>query len=136
MATLHGLSSIDAVRQFRKNYINFHALWRLSGVPEGSELKIPADHPIGALEMQPALKDSVAAYQQAHPHSRLTLEKFLRYHNGRLVLVVEDETPLPDERQLVTFSHTSTILSLEGAEVLTELVVARRHDAPASRNNA
>jgi hypothetical protein len=122
------IDSVSAVRSYRENYVNLYSLWtKVSGVPEGVELKTPAEQPIEELDLSGALRDAMAEYQRTHPKTRLTPLKFMRVVDGTPVLVIEDERPLPDEDELVTFSYTVTTTSTEAVSVVVEQLVATRN---------
>lgn len=114
-----------AIRSYRENYINFQTLWGKEAVPKGIELKTPAEQPIEELDLPAALREAVAAYQDSHPKApQLVPLKYMRVVDGRPVLVIEDERGLPDEQDLVTFSHTVTTTSIDTMVVVVDQLVA------------
>jgi hypothetical protein len=67
----------------------------------------------------------MAQYQESHPKApTLVPLKYMRVVNGKPVLVVEDERPLPEEQDLVSFSHSVTTASLEEVSVVVDQLVA------------
>lgn len=120
------LDAASVVRSYRENYVNLYGLWtKATGVPEGVELKTPADLPIEKLDLPGALRDAMAEYQQSHPEAAtLVPMKYMRVVNGKPVLVVEDERPLPEEQDLVSFSHTVTTTSMAEVSVVVDQLVA------------
>ena len=48
----------------------------------------------------------------------------MRITNGSPDLVVEDDSPLPAEGDIVTFSHTVSALSINSVNMVTHQVVA------------
>lgn len=116
----------EILRRFRDNYTNFYRLWE-SGkkVPPGTQLYTPEAWPITLDKLSLPLQTAIANYESRHPDQTLTPVKFMRAVNGRPTLVVEDETPLPPEGEMVTLSHTITVTGEDEAQVITELLVAR-----------
>ena len=122
------IDSVSAVRSYRENYVNLYALWtNVTGVPEGVDVKTPEEQPILDLDLSSALRDVMAEWEQSHPKTPLTPVKYMRVVDGKPVLVIEDDRPLPDENDLVSFSHTVTTTSTEAVSVVIEHLVATRN---------
>src|SRR3954454_10234462 len=112
------------LRTYRDNYTNLYSLWtHVTGVPDGVELKTPKEHPIEKLHLPSGIRDAMAEYERSHPKTPLTPIKYMRLVNGAPVLVVEDERPLPDESDLVTFSHTVSTTSVDAVSVVTDQLI-------------
>jgi hypothetical protein len=120
------LDAASVVRSYRANYVNLYGLWRNgTGVPEGASLTTPAEQPIEELDLPVGLRDAMAQYQQSHPKAAtLVPVKYMRIVNGKPELVVEDERPLPEEQDLVSFSQTMTTTSLDEVAVVVDQLVA------------
>jgi hypothetical protein len=115
------------VRQYRSNYVNLHALWtHVTGVPEGAELRSPADRPLQEADLPEPIRRLLQAFREAHPGVDLTLEKYQRLVNGRPTVVVEDDSDLPAEEELVVFSNTTSTTASDVLEVVSDVLVARR----------
>jgi hypothetical protein len=123
-----------AVRTYRENYVNFQTLVGRETALEGVDLKTPAEQPIEELDLPAALREAMAAYQESHPKApQLVPVKYMRVVNGKPELVIEDERPLPEEQDLVTFSHTVTTTSIDTmAVVVHQLVATLNPDAEAA----
>ena len=125
------IDSLSVVRAYRENYVNLYTLWgKVTGVPDGVDLKTPDDQPIEELDLPVGLKDAMEQYQRAHPKAAaLTPVKYMRVVDSLPVLVVEDERPLPDEADLVSFSHSVTTTSAEAVSVVVDHLVATLNPA-------
>jgi hypothetical protein len=124
--TLPTLDPGTMMRTYRDTYVNLrHLLLQSTGVPARTKLATPAEQPIEALELPAALQEAITAYQAAHPEAALlTPIKYMKVVQGSPELVIEDDTPLPAETALVTFSHTVTTLSATVADIVTHQLVA------------
>jgi hypothetical protein len=114
------------VRQFRESYLNVHEV--KERVPDAfpkAEVHTPKQKPIKENELSQGVRDLLREYRQRQPGRKITLLKYQRLENGEPVLVVEDETGLPSEDELLTLSQTVTLTTAEDVRVITELVVAR-----------
>jgi hypothetical protein len=120
------LDAASVVRSYRANYVNLYGLWtKGTGIPEGASLMTPAEQPIEKLDLPAGLRDAMAQYQQSHPNTAMPVPvKYMRIVNGKPELVVEDERPLPEDQDLVSFSQTMTTTSLEEVSVVVDQVVA------------
>lgn len=122
------ISPIDPAaitRNYRNNYVNMRAMMLGTETPAGLTLKTPQEQPILHLDLPSALRDAIVAYQKDHPEATsLTAVKYMRTVNGNPELVVEDDSPLPAEGDLVTFSHTVTTVSIKSVNILTHHLVA------------
>lgn len=123
------IDSLAVVRAYRENYVNFYLAWeKAMGVPDGVKLLTPAEQPIEALDLPVGLRDAMTQFAEAHPKDPpLTPLKFMRVVDQKPVLVVEDERPLPEEVDLVTFSHTVTTTSADAVSVVVDHLVATRN---------
>jgi len=125
MINVPEIDSVIAVRSYRENYVNLYTLWtKLTSVPESVELKTPDEQPILELDLPAGLRAAMDEYQQSRPKQPLTPLKYMRVVNGAPVLVIEDERPLPDENDLVTFSHTVTTTSTDAVSIVVDQLVA------------
>ena len=114
------------LRDFRQSYTNFHQLWTTTGtIPEGVTLSTPQEQPLSE-RLPAALKEQLESFRKAYPRQKITLLKYMRLVDGRIDTVIEDETALPDDEHLMTFSQTITLNSSEAAMVIADLFVARR----------
>jgi hypothetical protein len=127
------IDSLAVVRAYRENYVNFYMLWdKATGVPDGVKLVTPAEQPIEELDLPVGLREAMAQFAAAHPKDPgLTPLKFMRVVDQKPVLVVEDERPLPEETDLVSFSHTVTTTSADAVSVVVDHLVATRNPAAA-----
>ncbi len=116
------LDPVEMVRDFRANYVNFSLLrGEDARILEGVEIVRPEHQPIEAL---PLPEDLLAIIKDHGERSlQLTLLKYMRIENGKPVFIVEDERDLPDERSLVSFSHTVTVTRIDAVEIVTHLVI-------------
>lgn len=119
------LDPAELLSRFRRSYRNYYSLWTETGqVPEGVTLVTPEKFGLGVERMPEGARRALEAYQEQN--GRVTLLKYLRIVDGEPELVVEDETELPPEEQLVTVSETVTLNSADQVHVVTDLFVARR----------
>ena len=94
-------------------------------MPTTLSLVSPTQQSILKLDLPQALTDAMALFEKNNPDGRtLTPVKYMRVTNGSPDLVVEDDSPLPDENDLVTFSHTVSAISIKSASVVTHQLVA------------
>jgi hypothetical protein len=117
---------LEFIRRFRRNYVNFHGLWRAAGkAPPGVELRTPSERPIVEDDLPAGLRALLAEHREHDPRGELAYLKYMRTVDGRPVLIVEDESGLPEEDELLTVSHTVTLVTSDRARVVTDLLVAR-----------
>jgi hypothetical protein len=117
----------DLLRQFRRSYTNFRARWNTpAGVPEGVVLSTLAESPLSVQDLPAAARDELEAYRERHPDRRFTVVKYARFVDGDPRTVVEDDTGLPPEGELVTVSQTVTVTGPDEFRVVTDLFVLRR----------
>lgn len=113
------------VRQFRESYLNVHeAKKQVRGAFAKAEVHTPKQKPVKENELSQGLRDQLREYRQRQPGRKITLLKYQRFENGDPVLVVEDETGLPSEEELLTLSQTVALTTAE-VRVITEVVVSR-----------
>ncbi len=123
--TFPAIDPVDQIRDYRNNYVNIHNLAQNTPIPSSISLKTPKQQPIMKLDLPAALRDAMAQFEKNNPDGRkLTAVKYMRTTNGNPDLVIEDDTPLPDENDLVTFSQTVTMLSLKSVSTVTHQLVA------------
>jgi hypothetical protein len=121
----HALDPAELLSRFRRSYRNYYALWTQTGrVPDGVTLVTPEKFGLGFERMPEGARRALEAYQEQA--GRVTLLKYLRIVDGEPELVVEDESELPPEEQLVTVSETVTLNSADLVHVVTDIFVARR----------
>lgn len=114
------------VRQFRETYVNAHELKK--GAPaayKGARIATPKERPIRETDLPQGVRALLDEYRKGHPRSRVTLLKYQRIENGEPVTIVEDESGLPDEDNLLSLSQTVTLTTSTEVRVITEIVVAR-----------
>jgi hypothetical protein len=113
------------IRDYRNNYVNISALAKTTALPPSMSVMAPTQQPIMNLDLPAALRDAMAAFQKTNPDGRtLTAVKYMRITNGNPDIVIEDDSPLPAENDLVTFSHTVSALSINSASIVTHQLVA------------
>lgn len=119
---------IDFVRMFRESYVNYHRVWTAAGsVPDGIELRSPHKYPIEVSELPDDLRRQIELFQERRGDEQLELVKHMRTVDGRPVLVVEDQSDLPDDDEFVSFSVTIATSSADEHQIVSDLVVGRRH---------
>jgi hypothetical protein len=114
------------IRDYRNNYINISSLVKQSkDSPTNLSLITPSQQPILNLDLPAALRQAMADFQANNPDGRpLTPVKYMKIVNGKPEIIIEDDTPLPAEEDLVTFSHTLSALSVKSAGIVTHQLVA------------
>lgn len=123
--TFPAIDPTAQIRDYRNNYVNIHNLAQTTEMPRSMSLKTPKQQPILKVDLPAALRDAMAQFEKSNPDGRkLTAVKYMRITNGSPDLVIEDDTPLPEENDLVTFSHTVTVLSMKSASTVTHQLVA------------
>jgi hypothetical protein len=120
------IDPVTTINDFQSNYVNISTLLQQgTGVPPGVKLLSPQDQPILNLELPADLRDAITAFQNSNPQAAsLTAVKYMRTTNGNPDLVVEDDTPLPDQNNLVTFSHTVSTISVNSVNIVSHQIVA------------
>jgi len=102
-----------------------HGLAKTTALPTSTSLQSPSEKSIMDVGLPAALLEVMAEFQKTAAGGRaLTPVKYMRIINGIPELVIEDESPLPAEEDIATFSHTVTSLSLGSAKVVTHNLVA------------
>src|SRR5438309_1151693 len=95
----------ELVRRFRGNYVNLHTLWTKGPhAPDGVTLRTPQEAPISEADLSAGIRGGLADYRKKHPGARIDFLKYQRVENGQPVLVVEDDTGLPEEDALLSLS--------------------------------
>lgn len=123
--TFPAIDPAAQIRDYRNNYLNIHNLAQTTSMPASMTLKTPKQQPIMQVDLPAALRDAMAQFEKNNPDGRkLTAVKYMRTTNGNPDLVIEDDTPLPAEDDLVTFSHTISVLSSKTASIETHQLVA------------
>ena len=119
---------IDAaatVSDFQSSYVNISTLLKqVTGVPEGVKLLSPQDQPILDLDLPADLRAAIATFQNSNPQASISAVKYMRTTNGNPDVVVEDDTPLPDQNNLVTFSQTVSTIWVNSVNIVTHQIVA------------
>lgn len=117
----------EIARRFRQNYTNYHRLWtKRASIPEGVTLQTPDEEPITEDKLPAPLRAQLRAYKKAHPRLEVAIVKYMRTVNGRPEVIVEDETDVPREDQLLILSQTVTLTAHDSVQIITDLFVARR----------
>jgi len=113
------------IRDYRNNYVNISTLAKTTDMPKSMSLLSPGQQSIMSLDLPADLRAAMAAFEKTNPDGRtITAVKYMRITNGSPDIVVEDESPLPNENDLVTFSQTVSALSAKSVSVVTHQVVA------------
>jgi len=120
------IDPVTTVNDFHNSYVNISTLLQQgTGVPPGVKLLTPQDQPILDLDLPTDLRNAITAFQSSNPQAKsLTAIKYMRTTNGNLDIVIEDERPLPDQNNLVTFSHTVSTVSISSVNMVTHQIVA------------
>jgi len=120
----------DLVRQFRETYVNAHELKkRVPTAHKGARIATPKEQPIREAGLPQGVRALLGEYKNGNPRSKVTLLKYQRIENGEPVTIVEDESGLPDEDNLLSLSQTVTLTTSTEVRVITEIVVARIESA-------
>jgi hypothetical protein len=115
------------IRKLQQNYINFYKLQAAIGHPvEGVTVYNPKEKPILVKQLPPGIRAQLQEYKKSHPKQEITLVKFMRTVNGKPELLIEDESDLPSESQILSISQTITVNTDELIKVVTDLLIARR----------
>ena len=114
----------EFLRQFRSSYAG--SLAQAAGPQHGAKVMDPRAQPIESLQLPADMHAALATFKAAHPDESLVLEKYMMLANGAPKLVVEDQRSLPQEDDLVTLSHTTSIASSDGLTIETHLAIGRR----------
>jgi hypothetical protein len=115
------------IRKLQQNYVNFYKLQAATGQPvEGVAVYSPKEKPILVKELPPGIRAQLQEYKESHPEQVITLLKYMRTVNGKPTLIIEDETDLPSEGQILSISQTITVNTDELIKVITDLLIARR----------
>lgn len=123
--TFPAIDPAAQIRDYRNNYVNIHNLAQTTEMPPSVTLRTPKQQPIMKVDLPAALRDAMAQFEKNNPDGRkLTAVKYMRTTNGNPDLVIEDDSPLPAENDLVTFSHTVSVLSSKTASIVTHQLVA------------
>jgi hypothetical protein len=117
----------ELLSRFRATYRNYSALRQApDALPEGAVVASPTEQPLGEEQLPDALRDLLETYRREHPKERVTLLKYIRFVNGTPETIVEDESGLPPDDELITLSQTVTLNTRDVVEVVTDLFVGRR----------
>jgi hypothetical protein len=115
------------IRKLQQNYVNFYKLQAATGQPvEGVTVYSLKEKPILVKELPPGIRAQLQEYKESHPEQVITLLKYMRTVNGKPTLIIEDETDLPSEGQILSISQTITVNTDELIKVITDLLIARR----------
>lgn len=121
------LNPREEIRRFIKTYINYFNFWKKGdATPEEVTLTTPAKYPLREKDLPNSLKELIAEFRRSHPTKKIAFIKYMRSVNGKPELVVEDETGLPEEDNILTISRTVTINTADFVKVVTELFVAKK----------
>jgi hypothetical protein len=116
----------DLISRFRGSYRNYWRLWTATSVPEGTVLQTPAEEKLDESRLPADLRGLLEGYRRDHPDERLVIVKYMRVVNGLPEVVIEDESDLPSDDELLTMSETLTLNTRDHVSVITETFVARR----------
>ena len=115
------------IRKLQQNYINYYKLQVATGQPvEGVTVYHPKEKPILVKQLPPGIRAQLQEYKDTHPEQKITLVKYMRTVNGKPELLIEDESDLPSESQILSISQTITVNTDELIRVITDLLIARR----------
>ena len=125
------------IRDYRNNYVNITTLATTTAMPASMSLMSPSQQSIMKLDLPTALRDAMAQFENNNPDGRkLTAVKYMRITNGSPDIVIEDDSPLPAENDMVTFSHTVSALSINSVSIVTHQLVATLASTSASTTGA
>lgn len=116
----------ELLSRFRASYRNYYKLWTATSVPDGTVLETPAAHPLGEDDLPDGARRLLAAYREEHPKEKFVFLKYMRIVDGFPEVVIEDESDLPPEEELLTLSQTVTLNTDHHVRVITDIFVARR----------
>jgi len=115
------------IRKLQQNYINYYKLQVATGRPvEGVTVYHPKEKPILVKQLPPGIRAQLQEYKDNYPEQEIRLVKFMRSVNGKPELLIEDESDLPSESQILSISQTITVNTDELIRVITDLLIARR----------
>ena len=115
------------IRKLQQNYINYYKLQAATGQPvEGVTVYHPKEKPILVKQLPPGIRAQLQEYKDNYPEQEIRLVKFMRSVNGKPELLIEDESDLPSESQILSISQTITVNTDELIRVITDLLIARR----------
>ena len=113
------------IRDYRNNYVNINTLAKTTAMPASMSLMSTSQQSIMNLDLPVALREAMALFEQKNRDGRrLTAVKYMRITNGSPDIVIEDDSPLPAENDIVTFSHTVSAVSINSANIVTHQLVA------------
>jgi hypothetical protein len=116
----------DLLSRFRASYRNYYKLWTTTeSVPDGIVLETPTERPLDENDLPDGVRRLLEAYREEHPKERVVLVKYMRIVDGMPEVVVEDESDLPPEEELLTLSETVTLNTRDHVRVITDIFVAR-----------
>lgn len=122
------IDPVEYVRSMRENYVSIGNLLtqtQTAGkLAEETSIRAPQEQPIAELPLPTGLREEMAAFQRDYQVASLTPVKYMRMVNGVPDLVIEDDAPLPEEQDLVTFSYTTSTVSLKAVKIVSHQVVA------------
>jgi hypothetical protein len=116
----------DQLSRFRASYRNYYKLWTATSVPDGVVLETPAERPLDENDVPEGARRLLDAYREQQPKERFVLLKYMRIVDGEPELVVEDDSGLPPDEELLTLSQTVTLNTSDHVRVITDIFVARR----------
>jgi hypothetical protein len=117
----------DFIRVFRHNYVNLYRRWnQTKSIPEGTSLHTPREEPIREEDLPDGLRTKLQAFRGIFPNKKIELLKYMRLVNGKPVVVIEDESDLPEEEHLLVLSQTLTLNTNDTVDITTDILVARR----------
>lgn len=112
--------------RFRTTYRDYLVVRRAGRLPEGVAVKMLEEQPLDDVELPESLRRQLEELRKEEPDVRYVLVKHLRVVDGTPELVVDDESDLPPDDELVTLSETVTLNTAERVRVVTDIYVARR----------
>lgn len=113
----------ELLTRFRRSYRNYPRLWAATGeVPPGTKVVTPEE---AGLEPD-SLPADLRRLLETEQAGKLDLVKHLRIVDNEPQLVVDDDSDLPPDEELVTVSQTLTLNSADRVRVVTDIYVLRR----------
>ena len=106
----------DIISRFRTTYRNYSAL--ADPAESASHLDVES--------LPEAARRLLETYRSEHPDEHVEVLKHMRVVNSEPGIVVDDGSPLPETRDLLTLSQTVTLATDECVEVVTDVFVASR----------
>ena len=116
----------ELLARFRTSYRDYLVVRRAGRLPEGVSLQPLVEQPLDELELPESIRHQLEELRADEPDARFVLVKHLRVVDGTPELVIDDESELPADEDLLTLSETVTLNTIDRVRVVTDIYVARR----------